>query len=158
MPTYTCMQREKRIHSASGTHTRTRHVHLYIQFLPERTYIQRTTSDKRTTHPFIISIRVRELFCKSTYALCIYHSINPILFLLFIHFLCVIAIRMDLAHCVQFIVHTYTAKMGLLLFLCVLSMAAVTYTPYAAIATGAGWYHSFMYTVTNVSLTSFCGL
>ena len=68
---------------------------------------------------------------------------------------------MDLAHCVQFImfpIHTYTAKMGLLLFLCVLSMAAVTCTPYAAIATGAGWYHSFMYSVTNVSLTSFCEL
>ena len=48
--------------------------------------------------------------------------------------------------------------MGLLLFLCVLSMAAVTCTLYAAIATSAGWYHSFMYTVTNVSLTSFCGL
>ena len=156
--TPTCIQKEKNEFIARAARTRTRHVHflIYIQFLPEGTYIQRTTSDQRTTHRFIVTIRIRELFCESTFvALCI---INPILFLLFIYFLCVVAIRKDLAHRVQFIVHTYTAKMGLLLFLCVLSMAAVTCTPYAAIATSGGWYHSFMYTVTNVSLTSFCGL
>ena len=71
--TLTCMQKKKNEFIARAACTsRALHVHflIYIQFLRERTCIQRTTSGQRTTHRFIISIRVRELFCESSFGLC----------------------------------------------------------------------------------------